>query len=167
MARIDEPLTFARTRDFALVREIITQPAQWKAATDDAAPAREEWQPNPDERIYYLFVEADEMVGIFTLLPQNAASYEIHAAFMRRSRSSRRPHDTTAEMARAAIAWAFAHMPARRVVASIPATNRAAIRAAERAGMTRFGTNARSFLKRGELVDQVLLGISPQDLLSQ
>jgi RimJ/RimL family protein N-acetyltransferase len=81
---------------------------------------------------------------------------------MRATRPSRQFWDTTVEMARAAIAWMSENSPARRIVASIPATNPAAIALARRAGLEEYGRNRRSFLKRGRLVDQVLLGISPE-----
>lgn len=138
------------TRDFARIRELLTQPAQWDAATDDSAPAAAEFRPNEDERIVYL----DAGVGIFTLIPQNAICYEIHCGA-----NIARIKTATAAL-KAAIAWMFENTRARRIIAQIPATNRLAIELARRAGLEQYGINPRSFSKRGELVDLVLLGIS-------
>jgi hypothetical protein len=158
---LEAAVSIERTRDLALVREVFTRPAQWDAATDDAAPERATFTPNADERIIYLAVSAPtkcvafrELLGIITLIPRNAVLFELHAA-LDLSRAK-----TATAAARAAIAWLFEHTPARRIIGEIPATNRLAIAIAERAGMQHCGRNPRSFLKRGALVDLVQLGIS-------
>lgn len=134
---------------------MLTHPTQWDAATDDACPAAAEFRPNEDERIVYLEARRGrELVGILTLIPENAVCFQLHFA----GNLSRIKTATAA--ARAVIAWAFRNTPARRVVASIPATNRLAIALAKRTGLTQYGVNSASFLKRGQLVDQILLGIS-------
>jgi RimJ/RimL family protein N-acetyltransferase len=144
-------IAVAPTRDFARIRELLAQPAQWDAATDDSAPAPKAFWPNEDERIIYLEAAA---FGIFTMIPQNAICYEIHVA------ANIAQIKTATAALEAAIAWAFENTPARRIIAQIPATNRLAIALATRAGLVEFGRNPGSFLKRGELVDVHLLGIS-------
>jgi hypothetical protein len=144
-------VTIAPTRDFARIRELLTQPAQWEAASDDGSPPREAFAVNEDERIIYLEASG---VGIFTLIPQNAVCYEIHCVA-----NIARIKTATAAL-RAAIAWVFENTPARRIVAQIPARNRLAIELARRAGLQQYGTNYASFLKHGQLVDLILLGIS-------
>lgn len=100
--------------------------------------------------------EGQQLVALFTLIPQNAACWEIHAT---------RVFGAAAADAQRAIApWIFSKTSCRRLVAQIPATNRAAIRAARRAGFVEYGCNPRAFLKRGELVDLVLLGVSAAEV---
>lgn len=149
-------LTFARTRDFALVREVLTHESQARMSSDDATDLAA-FRPNEDDRIIYLAIfDAGEALGIFTLIPQNAVCYEIHCALLPPCWGPR-----TRLALRGALAWAFRETPARRIVASIPAYNRLAIRLARDAGMTQFGTNEKSFERGGALRDQILLGISP------
>lgn len=157
-------MTFARTRDFALVRSVLTHRSQIRMASDDATPA--DWRPNEDERVIYITAIAPtscaafaELAGIFTLIPQNAVCYEIHAALLPACWGPR-----TREALRGAIEWAWRETPARRITASIPAYNRLAIRLARDAGMQEYGTNAASFLRGGVLHDQVLFGISKQNI---
>jgi RimJ/RimL family protein N-acetyltransferase len=123
-------------------------------ASEDATP--EDWAPNEDERIVYLEVrDAGELLGIVTLIPQNAVCYEIHAALLPIAWGPR-----SAEALRGAIAWMFERSPARRIVASIPAYNRLAIALGKRAGMQQYGVNVASFERGGRLHDQILLGLS-------
>lgn len=147
-------MTFERTRDLDLVRRAIAEDARvWAAATDDFAPHSDEWYPAADERILYLVAsDAGGIVATFTLLPQSAVCYEIHVdrAF---GRGAARAH-------REVFAWAFRNTPARRIVAAIPADNAIAIRAARRAGMQEYGRNPQSFMRGGELRDQILFGVS-------
>ena len=59
--------------------------------------------------------------------------------------------------------WIFTHTPCRRIVTNIPTTNRLALHFALRAGMRLYGSNSASYLKNGELLDQICLGLSPGD----
>jgi RimJ/RimL family protein N-acetyltransferase len=179
-------ITFARIRDFALIRALITAPGSWDAATDDASPPASAFAPNEDERIWYViasdvqpargkereslskqsseagFNEAaretneDEytIIGLYTFIPENSVCYEIHVtrAFGARAVAA----------GRGVVPWFCRESGARRVVASIPVTNPIAVRYAVACGFSEFGRNFRSFMKRGELRDQALLGISPR-----
>lgn len=154
------PLTFGRTRDYALIRQVLTHPSQTRMAAEDATDIAA-WEPHRDERVYYLAVQAptacvafSELVGIVTAIPQNAVCYEIHVAFLPHAWGMTRP------ALRGAIAWLFAHTDARRIVAAVPAYNRLAIALGKDAGMTEYGRNPASFMRGGALHDQLLLGIS-------
>lgn len=147
-------IEFERTRDLELVRRAIAFDGRvWSASTDDSAPAAREWRPSADERILHIVAsDAGSDAALFTLLPQNSVCYEIHVtrAF---GRGAARAH-------REVFAWAFENTPATRIVASIPADNPIAIRAARRAGMREYGRNPASFLRGGKLHDQILFGVT-------
>jgi RimJ/RimL family protein N-acetyltransferase len=149
-------VTFARTRDFELVRAVLTHPSQYRMASEDGTPTPQDWRPNEHELIWY--VEArlcKDVIGIFTFIPQNAVCYEIHAAVL----PSAWGEQSSAAL-RGVIAWMFANSEARRIVASIPEYNRLAIRLSRAAGMKHYGTNPSSFQRGGALHDQHLTGIS-------
>lgn len=146
-------ISFARTRDLALVRRAIASPRVYDASSDDAAPPRQEFRPNDHPGIWFVTAADDRgLIGLFTFVPLNAVLWEIHA--------TRVFGRGAVEALAGAVDWFTAETRARRIVASIPATNRAAIRCALRAGFREYGRNPRSFLKSGELVDLVLVGIS-------
>jgi len=147
-------MTFTRSFDFELIGEIMRHPALYQA--DDYGPAREHFQPRQDPEIRYVLVEdAGDVLGLFILAPQNTICWEIHTRLLPLSWGKR-----AAEAARGLIAWLWAETFVVRLVTSVPAPNRLAIRFAERAGLKRFGTNLASYQKDGTLYDQVLLGIS-------
>jgi hypothetical protein len=147
-------ITFERTEDLVLVRALIAGDARvYDAATDDAAPERAAFAPVEHPAIWYVVAsDADQLVGLYTLIPQNQVCWEIHA--------TRTFGTATSAAARGIQRWIFDRTECRRIVASIPATNRVAIRQAKACGFVEFGRNQRSFLKNGELIDQVLLGVS-------
>ena len=154
-------MTFARTRDARLIRGVLTHPTQARMSSEDATNV-EAWQPSDDERVIYLAATMEtackaftELAGIFTLLPQNSVCFEIHAAILPAAWGCR-----SREALRGAIAWTFAETGARRIVASIPAYNKLAVKLALDCGMRAFGRNRESFLRGGRLHDQILVGIS-------
>jgi RimJ/RimL family protein N-acetyltransferase len=139
-----------------LIREILRHPRLYDACADDFAPARENFVPREDlESIYLLVKDGGEVLGLFALAPMNQVCYEIHTRILPAGWGKR-----AKEAALAVIPWVWANTSARRLTTCVPSYNRLAIRFAERAGMTRYGVNPRSWQKGGELFDQVLLGIS-------
>ena len=148
---------FERTREGALIRRVLTHPSIYPHITDDSAPTPEQYVPNENDDIWYVTAkDADELLGIFILVPQNCATYEIHTCLL-----------PCAWGARAAVAalgitpWFFAQIDrCHRIVTNVPANNRLALRFARKAGMTQYGLNPLSFLKAGVLHDQHLLGLS-------
>jgi RimJ/RimL family protein N-acetyltransferase len=152
-------VTFERTRDYALIGEIMRHPRVYRHIVDDFAPPRERLEPVRDGRIWYVLARGEEgdPLGLFLFLAQSTVLWECHVCML--------PHAwgaPAAEAARAVIPWLWAKTPCRRLVAQVPRTNPLAIRFARAAGLREFGVNERSFLKRGELRDQVLLGISKE-----
>ena len=158
-------MTFERTRDFGLVRAVLTHPSQVRMSADDGTDPVN-WSPCEDERVLYVaarlgaydpvrHLPADELLGIFTLIPQNAVCCEIHAALLPFAWGVR-----TREALRGALAWSFENTPARRIVCGIPAYNKLAIKLAKDCGFRAYGRNPASWLRHATLHDLVLLGIS-------
>jgi RimJ/RimL family protein N-acetyltransferase len=140
-----------------LVRSLILSPAGYRAAGDDFAPPAIEFEVNEDPRIWYVLAyRARWMIGAFLFLPQSTVCYEVHLALLPGAWGH------SSQCLRGANAWMFANSPARRIVGAIPAFNRLANRCAERAGMTQYGTNFKSFQKGGTLHDLTLWGISKE-----
>ena len=149
-------LTFERTWDLGLVRQILTDPAVWPHVGDDFAPPREEWTPSDDPRIWYvLAIEGSRPVGLFMFLPRSTVLWEAHVAFpFTRKRRSR-----GVNIAAGALAWMLENSTAERIIAEIPECNLLAVRLAEKV-MRRFAVNEKSFKKGGVMRDLVLFGLS-------
>jgi RimJ/RimL family protein N-acetyltransferase len=153
-------VTIARTSDMALVRSILTWPSLYDWHSDDGSPAREDYDPPQSDAIWYILARDRAVIlGIWMLVPQNAIEYEVHTCLLpghgyKRGRAA----------AKEAIAWAFANVPhCRRLITKVPAYNRLAYRFAIDAGFELIGIDKQSFLKRGNLLDQAILGLSPTE----
>ena len=153
-------MTFQRTTDYATIRAIITHPTQYRHCGDDFSPKIEDFRVNEDPRIWYVLAldSCEDAVALFTFLPQNPICFEVHACVLPESWGA------SDWILSGALRWMFENSEARRVVASIPAYNRLAIKLASRAGMSIFGCNPSSVLKGGRLCDQILTGISKESL---
>jgi RimJ/RimL family protein N-acetyltransferase len=164
-------MTFERTKDFELVRAIMTDPALYKHGADDFGLPREQFRPWENDGIWYVIVREDRspfhecpgaLLGMFILACNSAVQYEIHTRLLPRAWGPK-----ATEAMRGVCAWAFATIPhCRRIVGSVPVTNRLACRFAERAGFQFFGLNRHSYMKGGRLVHQALFGMSPEALSS-
>jgi hypothetical protein len=153
-------IRYERTFDYSLIREIMTHPKLYGWASDDTSPKREEFRPIQDSRIWYVLAyEGDALLGMFMYVPQSAVCWEVHCCLLPAA---------WGKHSRVALAhsfrWIWALTSCRRIVASIPAYNRLAVKLARLAGMTEYGRNAASFLKHGSLHDQICFGVSPSCL---
>lgn len=154
-------IRFERTKDWEMIRKVLTDPKIYPAISDDGSPAVDEFRPIQNDGLWYVAVWDDvlrgtkELCGIFLFAPLNAATWEIHTCLL--------PHTwgaKAAEIAKALHQWGWEHMPCQRIITNVPAYNRLALRFAKCAGMREFGVNPASYLKNGKLYDQIMLGIS-------
>lgn len=155
-------MTFERTHDPALIRAIMTDRAIYKYASDDYSPPRQHFRPVMLDGIWYVLVrdEGGALLGMFILAMNSSTQYEIHTRLLPRAWGPR-----SVDAIRGACRWAFRHIPCcRRIVGTVPVTNRLACRFAERAGFEIWGVNRASVLLGGQLVDQICFGMSPGQL---
>lgn len=149
-------MTFERTHDAALIRRVLTDPSVYGKISDDGCPPPSEFEVKDTQAACYVSVyEADELLGLFLLVPQNAVCWEIHTCLLPSAYGS-----LARRAAEGILDWTWTNTPCQRIVTNVPAYNRLALRFAEGAGLTQFGLNPCSYLKGGELFDQILLGIS-------
>ncbi len=156
----DGAITFERTRAYGVVRSILTDPGTYARMTDDFAPVAADFAVNEHPLAWYvLVIVAGQVDGLFCFYPENAICWAAHVAFLRGV-----PPRVTHQAGREIVPWLFAHTPCLRLIASVPACNRAAVRFGLRAmGLRAYGRNTNSFLKGGKLVDQILMGRSKPD----
>jgi RimJ/RimL family protein N-acetyltransferase len=151
-------LCFERTRDWPLIKSIVTHEKIWPAISDDFSGIPEDWQPLQDESFFYLLVkDAEEVLGCFILHPDNGNKicWKVHTAFL--------PSSWGERIRRAGYLghqWIFANTECRRIVTDVPIYNRIALRFAVKSGMKEYGMNPKSFMKNGTLHDVIMLGVS-------
>ena len=147
-----------RTFDYKLVRSIITEPLIYRNAGDDNSPAPERFQVVQHPNFWYVLAyDGDDLLGMFCLVSQSSVCWEVHTCLLPLASMVR---GRTTAAARAFIQWVWKNTICYRLVTKVPACNRLALRFAERSGMVKFGRNLKSFLKYGELQDEIWLGIS-------
>ena len=131
-------------------------PAIWPHIHDDGTPA--DWAPVDHESFHWMLVSDDAPLGVFLVHALNSYCYEMHTCLL--------PSVWGAPAARAAqmlLEWAFDRTACQKMVTNVPAYNRAALRFAKAGGMTQEGINRASFMRKGALVDQIMLGITKKE----
>ncbi len=151
-------MTFERTQDLVLVREVLTHPRIYRAMTDDSCPPREQYEPLEHPAVWYVRVrEADELLGLFVFVPQTGICFEVHTCLLPEAWGEK-----AREACRGVREWMWRNSPCRRIVTSVPAYNRLALKLSLDAGLEQYGVNPRAFQKGGKLWDVHLLGISKE-----
>jgi RimJ/RimL family protein N-acetyltransferase len=152
-------ISIERTTNMDRVKAIITHPKVYPYVTDDASPKAEDYQPVDHPLVVYaLATDGDEVLGVWTLVPQNAICWEVHTSLLPCSYGQR-----SRDAAKIMLEWLWANTPCLRVITNVPRYNRVAYRFAKDAGLKEFGVNEKSFLKGGNLHDQIMLGISKEE----
>lgn len=148
-------MQYDRLFDPDLIRATVTHPLTYRHVGDDTSPPAREYEPLIHDSIIYLGVaEEGRFYGVLIYVPHSQICWEIHCSLLPSA------WGRAAELIRGAFDWLWENTRAQRIVARIAVSNRLAVRAAERAGMTQWGINPKSHLKNGELIDQVWLGVS-------
>jgi hypothetical protein len=154
-------MIFERTWNSLQIRAVLTHPKIYPYVTDDFAPPREQFQVNEHPAIWYVRVrdEDGELLGLFTLLPENEICWQAHVAMIRGT------HPVLVHQAgKGLLPWIWENTPCERIEAAVPACNRAAIWFGIRSmGLIQYAIKPLSFRKKGRLWDQVLMGRSKPD----
>lgn len=149
-------MDFERTTDYELIKQIVTHPKVYPYVSDDYSPAPKEWRPIESEAIWYVLVkDGEELLGLWTLIPQNAVCWEIHTTLLPNAWG-----DKGKQAARELADWVWQNTSCLRVITNVPEYNRLALKFAKEAGLETFGLNCKSYMKTGILHDQIMLGVS-------
>jgi RimJ/RimL family protein N-acetyltransferase len=153
--RLDE-ITIFRSKDYAAIRALATDPAIYPHIADDYHPNPDKWRPVESDFVIHLLARNDQgLFGFGIFQPRTWACYEAHFGFLPRSYG-----EVSLKAFKEMLAWMWKHTTAARIVGEIDVENRRAIAFALRAGCERYGYNPKSYLKGGRLRDRVCLGIS-------
>lgn len=152
-------ITLARTHDMSVVRLILADRAIFPHIHEDGIT---EPDPIDHEGFHWVLVTADKPIGVFLLHAHGAICWEVHvcllpAAWGKRARLA-------AEKLKQYI---FGDLKAQKIIVRVPAYNRRAVQFAKASGMQIEGVNRASFLRGGEAIDQVMLGITLKEWTCQ
>lgn len=145
-------LSVERTKDWELIKSIVTQPAIYRQVTDDYSPKPEDWQAIQHEDVWYVLVSCAVPIGLFIFFPRNRICWEVHTCLL--------PEGYGTDAGIAVREWIFETTCCVRIIAEIPEYNRHARRFAVKCGMMEYGRNPKAYMKDGRLWDTLLMGIS-------
>lgn len=148
-----------RTRDMKKVAAILSHPAIFRHVGDDSVLSCE---PIDHDAFFWMLVTEGEPIGVFLVHAHNSACYEMHTSILPQAWGEK-----AAIAAQMLLDWAFNGTPCKKMITAVPAYNRAALRFAKAGGMKQEGINRKSFLHDGELIDQIMLGITKKEWLCQ
>lgn len=156
-------IKFERTTDLEFVRTVMTHPKIWDGISDDGSPPPDQFSPADSPAIHYV-VAHDEtgLIGVWAFYPQNSVCFDVHTMMMPRARGRR-----AVDAAQSVAAWMFEQTACKKITTTVPSCNPQALWFAKKAGMKVIGVNEKSFVKNGEIFDQTILGIQPEDLPCQ
>ena len=162
-------IRFERSFDYGLVRSIITHPKLWNHLSDDLTGPASEFQPVAHPAIWYVTPynhysedEPPELLGLWMFVPQTSICWDVHTALLPIAWGG-----VGLLAARLLPGWMWANTPCRRIITSVPSSNRLALHFAIKSGMKIWGVNRESYLKGGILRDQVCLGLSKPEVQPQ
>lgn len=150
-------MTFERTYEWELIRQIATHPKIWPGIVDDFSPSPSDWEPEHDDRVWYVLAKSDggSVLGMFIFYPENPVCWRSHICMLPESWGI-----PARQACREVFQWLWANSSCLRIIGSIPACNSLGLGFAMQCGMERFGVNSKSVQKGGRLFDLIMLGIS-------
>lgn len=160
-------IRFERSFDYELIRKVMTHPQIYPHISDDASPPAAEYRPIESDAIWYVSAtyitpSCEDHLGFWVFHPHNSICWEVHTVLLPIAWGA-----TGQEAARKLPAWMWENTSCRRIITTIPTTNRLALHFAIKAGMKLYGVNEASYLKNGVLCDQFCLGISYPRVLTE
>lgn len=148
--------------DLEFIREVMAHPKIWPHISDDHSGKREDFVPSLHGSFRYLTPEhKGDRVGVFFYHPHSVILWEVHTCILPQFWG-----DPATQAARAGLRWMIDHAGAKKIITHVPRINQKARMFALRVGMKDEGVNRQSFLKNGQLVDQYILGITQEEILS-
>lgn len=148
-----------RSRDWALIKKLATDPAIFPHIYDDYTRDPAKWSPAETELVHYLVASDGEGVfGFGIFMPDTWTCWKAHIGFLPRSYGAK-----ALTSFKVMLRSMWENSRAARIVGEVCQENRRAIQFALRAGFVAYGVNRRSRLRDGVLHDQVCLGISKPD----
>jgi RimJ/RimL family protein N-acetyltransferase len=150
-----------RTHDMEQVNSIMKNPAIWPHIHEDGTA--DDYRPSDHEGLHWMVVrDGDEVLGMFLVHARGEVCFEMHTCLLPNCWGRR-----AAQAAQLLGKWVFNETRCEKLVTSVPSYNRLALRFAMAGGMRKEGVNQASYLRNGELVDQIMLGITKKEWLCQ
>ena len=115
--------------------------------------------PKPGECNFTVENDNGEIIGLWQLFPRNSTTFEVHCNLLKKHRGLKK------EFGRLLFEWFVNKSPAsaQKLFAEIPVIYDEVYNYAKSFGFRDEGVNRKSIKKRGEIVDQYIIGLTRDD----
>lgn len=147
-------MRIVKTNNAELVKSVVTHPQVWVHLFEDWLRP-EAFVPNPEAAWLALLDDGPDgefTRGVAVALPRSPKVVDFRIAFL--PQYWRSPNNVA--LGKLALSFILGHVS--KVVASVPNSDRAALRYAQRIGMKREGISKFSYLRDGKMLDQTYFG---------
>lgn len=149
-------ITLQRAENIEEFDWILKDPEIFERIAEDGIDAEYYQVDLPDRNCYMIIKDDDKTIGVWCLYPANASTLNIHANILKEHRKHAK------EAARLVLNWFADHSPDQYVKlnAEIPVIYEDVYTYTKSFGFIDEGINRLSIMKKGQLIDQHLLGLT-------
>lgn len=145
------------TESYPIVEKIINHPLIRSMSDDDFCigdiPIK-----RYDGISWALVKDGEIPVGVFTLISRGSICYEVHTCLLPEVWGK-----TSEDIGKKFISFVFSNTMCKKIVTSVPDSNRLALRYSKAMSLKEEGINRKSFLRNGVLEDMIMLGITKEE----
>ena len=153
-------MTAIRTFDTEMVESFMAIPEIWVTIAEDGQ-IKENFKAYCESECWLLMMDDKEFVGMYNLHAHTSVMVEIHAHVLPKYRAKYSQATGTT-----VLQWIIDETKYEKVIAVIPTIYENVKRFTCSFGFKEEGVNRHSYMKNGEIVDQWLLGITRDEILT-
>lgn len=147
-------------KDIDFVDRVLRDESVYPWISDDGSVSAGAFTTKPFFYNPSVYVLSPNQWSVFIFLPVNSCCFDVHSNVLPEGRGVK-----AIVAGKAVLNWMFQETKCLKVITSIPVFNAPAYALARRCGMTPEGKNRKSFLHKGVLYDQHMLGITEEEWL--
>ncbi len=153
---MDFDLTAQKTIDTDEINSVLTNPVILKAISEDGAQLK-----NIDikNETWVSIKKKDTTIGIYNLVPLNAITMEVHAHVLPEYRK-----EYSMRTSRIFYKWFLGNTDRLKLIAIVPLIHKNVQNFLISNKFTVEGINRKSFIKNGEIMDQIMFGITRKEI---
>jgi hypothetical protein len=146
--------------DVDKVDSIMRHPTIYPWISDDGCPTSMEYTSLELLKIHNVFALGPDENSLFIYIPVNYVTWDMHSSVLPKSRNRSK------QLARGAVDWMFTKTRCLKIITWVPEFNSRALSLALK-GFSLEGIIKKSYMTRGKLFNQYLLGITKEDYQCQ
>lgn len=151
-------MSLDRTNDIELIKSILSDEEIFDRISEDGM-TMDDIKIDPKKECWLAAYANEHLIGVFVLAPTNSRCIEIHVHILKEFRSY--AVEATLKVYEFILTTKYL-----KLIAKIPDIYKDVIGFSEKMGMKKEGVNRKSYLKNNQLLDQIYLGITTEEISS-